>query len=107
VTPSAASAKLETVSRKGDVADATLAAMHVNDRPSLLDPAVSDVAPPRDAVRVPDAAGMSMRDAIRSMSGAGFVPQIEGTGRLVRQAPLAGTPAAKGTSVRLLFEPSS
>jgi hypothetical protein len=50
---------------------------------------------------------MSMRDAIHAVSGAGFVPQIEGSGRLVRQAPLPGTPAAKGTSVRLLFEPSS
>ena len=107
VTPSFASAKLDTVSRKGDVADATLAAMHVNEQPQMIEPAVSNVAPPKDAVRVPDAMGMSMRDAVRSMSGAGFVPQIEGTGKLVRQAPLPGTAAAKGTSVRLLFEPSS
>jgi len=107
VTPSNASAKLESVSRKGDVADATLAAMHANEQPQMLEPAVSNVAPPKDAVRVPDAMGMSMRDAIHAVSGAGFVPQIEGSGRLVRQAPLPGTPAAKGTSVRLLFEPSS
>ena len=107
VTPSTASAKLDAVSRKGDVADATLAAMHVNEEPQMLEPAVSNVALPKDAVRVPDAMGMSMRDAIHAMSGAGFVPQIEGTGKLVRQAPLPGTAAAKGTSVRLLFEPSS
>jgi cell division protein FtsI (penicillin-binding protein 3) len=107
VTPSNASAKLESVSRKGDVADATLAAMVANEPPQMLDPAVSNVAPPKDAVRVPDATGMSMRDAIRVVSASGLVPQIEGTGRLVRQAPVAGTAAAKGTRVRLLFEPSS
>jgi len=107
VTPSAASAKLEAVTRKGDVADVTLAAMHPNEEPQMLEPAVSTSAPPKDAVRVPDAMGMSMRDAIQMVSGAGLVPQIEGTGKLVRQAPLPGTGVAKGTSVRLLFEPSS
>jgi hypothetical protein len=50
---------------------------------------------------------MAMRDAVRAVTAAGLVPQIEGTGRLVRQAPAAGTPAAKGTSVRLQFEPPS
>jgi hypothetical protein len=41
------------------------------------------------------------------MSQAGLVPQIEGTGRLVRQNPTAGAPAPKGSSVRLVLEPSS
>jgi DNA-binding FadR family transcriptional regulator len=50
---------------------------------------------------------MAMREAIRIISAAGLVPEIEGSGRLVRQAPSAGVNAAKGTSVRLLFEPSS
>ena len=107
VTPSGASAKLQAVSRAGDLADTTLAAMHAGERPEVLDPAVSAAVPPKDAVRVPDATGMAMRDAIRAISGAGLVPEIEGSGRLVRQAPSPGVPAAKGTSVRLLFEPAS
>ena len=107
VTSGAASAKLQSVTRAGDLADTTLAAMHASERPELLDPAVSNAVTPKDAVKVPDATGMAMRDAIRTISGAGFVPEIEGSGRLVRQAPSAGGSAAKGTSVRLLFEPAS
>jgi cell division protein FtsI (penicillin-binding protein 3) len=107
VTPSGASAKLQAVSRAGDLADATLAAVHAGERPELIDPAVSSAVLPKDAVRVPDVSGMAMRDAIRAISGAGLVPEIDGSGRLVRQAPSAGVSAAKGTSVRLLFEPSS
>jgi cell division protein FtsI (penicillin-binding protein 3) len=107
VTPSAASAKLQAVTRAGDLADTTLAAMHASERPEMLEPAVSSAVATKDAVRVPDATGMAMRDAIRAISGAGLVPEIEGSGRLVRQAPSPGVAAAKGTSVRLLFEPAS
>jgi cell division protein FtsI (penicillin-binding protein 3) len=107
VTPGAASSKLQAVTRAGDMADTTLAAMRAGDRPELLDPAVSTAVPPHDAVHVPDATGMGMRDAIRAIGNAGLVPEIQGSGRLVRQAPAPGTAAAKGTSVRLLFEPAS
>jgi cell division protein FtsI (penicillin-binding protein 3) len=107
VTPSEASAKLQPVSRAGDLADTTLAATHAAERPEALEPAVSNAVDPKDAVRVPDATGMAMREAIRAIAGAGLVPEIEGSGRLVRQSPSAGVAAAKGTSVRLLFEPAS
>jgi cell division protein FtsI (penicillin-binding protein 3) len=107
VTPSASSAKLQGVTRSGDVADATLAAARAPENAPLpaADPAPSTAA--KDAVKVPDATGMAMRDAIHVISGAGFVPQVEGTGKLVRQTPSPGTAAAKGSGVRLLFEPSS
>ncbi len=108
VTPSGASAKLANVTRAGDPADTTLAAMKPSDDDlAPIEPAKPVVTNAADAVRVPDAAGMPMRDAVRAMSAAGLVPQVEGTGRLVRQSPAAGTPAAKGTSVRLQFEPPS
>jgi cell division protein FtsI (penicillin-binding protein 3) len=107
VTTGAASSKLQAVTRAGDLADTTLAAMHAGETPELLDPAVSNAVPPKDAVHVPDAGGMAMRDAIRLIANAGLVPEIQGSGRLVRQAPSPGTAAAKGTSVRLLFEPAS
>src|SRR5438094_3451699 len=98
VTSSAASAKLQTVSRTGDLADQTLAAMHAAPRPELYEPPVVMGGPsPPDAVRVPDATGLPARDAVRALVGAGLVPQIEGTGRLVRQAPAPGTPASKGS----------
>jgi hypothetical protein len=109
VTPSASSAKLQGVTRSGDVADATLAASRPSNNAPLPAPA-PDPAPSvasKDAVKVPDAAGLAMRDAIRVISAAGLVPQVEGTGKLVRQAPAAGTAAAKGSAVRLSFEQSS
>ncbi|RYG86410.1 PASTA domain-containing protein, partial [bacterium] len=58
-------------------------------------------------VRVPDVAGMPARAAVKTMAQAGFVPVIEGSGRLARQIPAAGFQAAKGASVRLVFEPAS
>ena len=66
------------------------------------------VGPPAPSdVRVPDAMGMGARDAVRTVGNAGLVPLVEGTGRLVKQVPSPGTPAPKGSSVRLVFEPAS
>jgi cell division protein FtsI (penicillin-binding protein 3) len=109
VTPGAASSKLQAVTRAGDMADTTLAAMRAAEgKPeAAADPVPLATPPPRDAVHVPDASGMAMREAIRVMGNAGLVPEIQGSGRLVRQAPPPGTAAAKGSSVRLQFEPSS
>jgi cell division protein FtsI (penicillin-binding protein 3) len=58
-------------------------------------------------VRVPDAAGLGAREALKLMTGAGLLSEIEGSGRLVRQTPAPGAAAAKGSAVRLVFEPSS
>ena len=107
VTPSASAARLKGVTRESDRADTTMAAMHTEPKPQMLEPAVSSVVAPADAVRVPDASGLAARDAVRLVTAAGLVPQIEGSGRLVRQAPAAGGVAAKGSSVRLMFEPAS
>jgi cell division protein FtsI (penicillin-binding protein 3) len=57
--------------------------------------------------RVPDATGLVAHDAVRAITRAGLLPQIEGSGRVVRQQPSAGTPAPKGSSVRLVFESAS
>lgn len=59
------------------------------------------------SVKVPDAAGMGARAAVRAVGGAGLVPIVEGTGRLVRQLPEAGSAVPKGATVRLVFEPAS
>ena len=59
------------------------------------------------SVKVPDTAGMGARDAVRAVGAAGLVPVVEGSGKLVRQLPAAGSAVPKGTSVRLVFEPAS
>ncbi len=58
-------------------------------------------------VRVPEATGLAARDALRVVLGAGLVPRLEGTGRLVRQDPPAGTSLPRGATVKLVLEPPS
>jgi cell division protein FtsI (penicillin-binding protein 3) len=105
VTPPSTSAKIDHVTRAGDPADVTRAAM----RPEPEDPPaiVASGPPVQGEVRVPDATGLPARDAVRVITQAGLVPQIEGTGRLVRQQPSAGSSAPKGAGVRLVFESAS
>jgi cell division protein FtsI (penicillin-binding protein 3) len=115
VTPSAPPHKLSHVTRANDPADQTMAAMKGTtlasppaspSAPSIA-PAPPNAATPPDAARVPDASGMAARDAARAISAVGLVPQIEGSGRLVKQNPPAGTIAPKGSAVRLVLEPAS
>ncbi len=118
VTPSANSAKVAAVKRDGDPADATLALMKPPSPPSSPTPPPSSLpadpaapaagsSPPGPAVRVPDATGLPAHEAVAALSRAGFVPQIEGWGRAVRQSPAPGTAAPRGTAVRVVFEPAS
>jgi cell division protein FtsI (penicillin-binding protein 3) len=107
VTPSAGAAKIASVKREGDPADATLAAMKTS--PPVPAPAASAVEGPATpgGIRVPDATGLPAHDVVVALSKAGFVPQIEGWGRAVRQTPAPGTPAPRGSAVRVVFEPAS
>jgi len=57
--------------------------------------------------RVPDATGLPAHEAVRAVTRAGLLPQLEGSGRVVRQQPSAGSAAPKGSSVRLVFESPS
>ena len=57
--------------------------------------------------RVPDFSGWPQREAVKTAMGLGLVPTIEGTGRLTRQVPPAGTVLPKGSAVKLIFEPST
>lgn len=110
VTPSASSAKIADVKREGDPADATLAMMRPPTQPALP-PTQSSAAPgtpaPPGTVRVPDASGLAGHDVVTALTRAGLVPQIEGWGRVVRQNPLPGTAAPKGSAVRVVLEPAS
>jgi len=128
VTPSSASAKIASVKRDGDPADALLAAMKPdcsppnapNASPSSGAPS-SPGAPPSPGapaagaasalapgtVRVPDATGMPAHDVLSALTKVGLVPQLEGWGRVVRQSPAPGAAAPKGTAVRVVLEPAS
>jgi cell division protein FtsI (penicillin-binding protein 3) len=112
VSPARSAPKLKDVTRSGDPADMTLAALKQEAQESeeatpLPPPAPTVGPPPPNAVLVPDASGLGARDAVRAVGSAGLVPLIEGTGRFVRQMPPAGEAVPKGTSVRLVFEPAS
>ena len=71
------------------------------------DPAAPILPPGAPRVSVPEVKGLAARDAVKAVTGAGLVPVIEGSGRIVRQYPSAGAAAVKGSSVRLVFEPAS
>jgi len=117
VAPTGQTAKLGQLKRAGDPADEARTTL----RPALDGEGAAPASAPLaigvaaavpgvaagQGVRVPDAAGMTTRDAIKTVAGAGLVPQIEGTGRLARQVPPAGTVTARGAAVRLVFEPAS
>jgi cell division protein FtsI (penicillin-binding protein 3) len=62
---------------------------------------------PVDDVRVPNATGMAAREVVLMLTKAGWTPQMEGWGRVVRQSPAPGTLAPKGTAVHLVLEPPS
>jgi cell division protein FtsI (penicillin-binding protein 3) len=106
VTPSAGAAKIASVKRDGDPADATLAMMKPQPAPALATTSAQGPVAP-GGIRVPDATGLPAHDAFVALSKAGFVPQIEGWGRAVRQTPAAGTAAPRGSAVRVVFEPAS
>jgi cell division protein FtsI (penicillin-binding protein 3) len=109
VTPSTRVENIASVKREGDPADATLATM----RPSLTvfaapaspAPATGPLAP--GTVRVPDATGMPAHDVLSAITRAGLIPQMEGSGRVVRQSPAPGASAPRGSPVRVVLEPAS
>lgn len=57
--------------------------------------------------KIPDLSGWPTREAVKTAIALGLVPSVEGTGRLTRQEPPAGTVLPKGSKVVLTFEPPS
>ncbi len=122
VPPTDGAPKIKNVTRSLDVADATISALKASavlsggsaassasrEGEAALARPPAPVGPPvASDVRVPDALGMGTHSAVRRVGSAGLVPLVEGTGRLVKQVPPAGTSAPRGSSVRLVFEPAS
>ncbi len=68
---------------------------------------VSLKEPEPGTVRVPDLNGLPMREALKVLSKSGLVPTLAGSGRLVKQSLPAGTTVPKGSTLELLFEPTT
>lgn len=109
VMPRGATARLSNVRTDDDPArDAARAYAASKPEPLPPPPAPLPAGPPApNQIRVPDAQGLSAREAARIVVGAGLLPHIEGTGRLIKQTPAAGSPVPKGSTVRLVFETSA
>lgn len=67
---------------------------------------VTPSAPMRPGeTRVPDFSGWPAREVVKAAVELGLTPNVEGTGRVSRQDPPAGTVLPKGSTVKLIFEP--
>jgi cell division protein FtsI (penicillin-binding protein 3) len=63
-------------------------------------------APPGAGVAVPSLAGLPARAAIRTLEALDLAPDLDGSGRVVGQAPAAGRVVARGTRVRMTLRPA-
>jgi cell division protein FtsI (penicillin-binding protein 3) len=61
--------------------------------------------PKAGEVEVPDLAGYPAREALKLATSLGLLPTIEGSGRVMRQEPAAGSVVVKGATIKLVFEP--
>jgi cell division protein FtsI (penicillin-binding protein 3) len=102
--------KLSDVSERAkdaDVAASTYKAVAESKAPAPV-PAPTSNAPARAGeAKVPDFSGWPVRDAVKTAIGMGLVPSVEGSGRLSKQEPPAGTVLPKGSTIKLIFEPST
>jgi cell division protein FtsI (penicillin-binding protein 3) len=63
-------------------------------------------APAPGAVLVPSLAGLPARAAVRTLEALDLAPELDGSGRVVGQAPAAGRTVARGTRVRMTLRPA-
>ncbi len=95
-------------SKEPDPADAALAALGKKTAGAEPPAPPPPSAPPKAGeTRVPDLTGFPLREAIKAAISAGLVPSVNGSGRLAKQEPAAGSVAPKGAVVKLIFEPPS
>jgi cell division protein FtsI (penicillin-binding protein 3) len=58
----------------------------------------------RGRLITPDLSGLSMRDALVTLQGAGLSIRIEGTGRVIEQSPRAGRAVRPGEQVEVVLQ---
>ena len=104
VSPAGTVHRIANMKRDDDPADALLAAMKAPALDASTSAASAGPLAP-GSVRVPELEGLGARDAVAALGKAGLMPEIVGTGKLARAQPPAGTTIAKGSTVRLVFEP--
>ena len=73
--------------------------------PLIEAPVVAELSwTPEGALRVPDLAGLSMRDALVTLQGSGLELSVQGSGLLVDQRPSAGSALHSGQRIELVFD---
>jgi cell division protein FtsI (penicillin-binding protein 3) len=76
-----------------------------NDSANVASKAKEVLQTTRDLPEImPDLVGMSLRKSLRMLQGYPVALSIEGTGKVIRQQPAAGTPLAKVDSFHLILE---
>ena len=71
----------------------------------LLPPKPARRALKAGEVEVPDLAGFPVREALKQLGALGLGTRVEGSGRVLKQEPPAGSPVVRGTTINLIFEP--
>lgn len=102
--------KLSEVSARAkdaDVATNTYRAIAEAKTPAPAPAPVVNVPVRAGEAKVPDLKDFPLREAVKAAIGLGLVPTVEGSGRLSKQEPPAGSVLPKGSTIRLIFEPST
>ncbi|MCP4804093.1 MAG: transpeptidase family protein [Proteobacteria bacterium] len=78
--------------------------VHVNDEPAVALARPELTWTTEGAIRVPDMSGLSMRDALAVVDGAGFALALVGSGTVSEQLPAAGAALQPGERLALRFD---
>jgi cell division protein FtsI (penicillin-binding protein 3) len=88
-----------------DLAEETYALVAPKPPVPALNPVITTPASDQGARAVVDVTGLPATSALQTLMKQGFVPQMVGSGKVVRQHPAAGAIVPPGTVVQLYLEP--
>lgn len=89
-----------------DLAEDTYAVMAPNPPVPAINPVVPGAAvSDQGAKAVVDVTGLPATSALQTLMKQGFIPQMVGSGQVVRQHPAAGSMVPSGTVIQLFLEP--
>ncbi|NUP12572.1 MAG: transpeptidase family protein [Polyangiaceae bacterium] len=101
-------AQAAAAARGADPADETykiVAGGRESDTVLASEPVKKQRAPKQGELEVPDLSGYPARAAILKATSVGLFPQVEGSGRVLRQEPAPGSVVTKGTALKIVLEP--
>lgn len=109
VTPRGSSpAPIATVGKEMDPAKTAYDLFKPQPVTATVLPTPSSQLPPSAVSKaVSDVSGLTASAALRSLLDQGFVPQLHGSGKVVRQHPAPGSLVEPGATVQLFLEPQS